>query len=94
MWGEGDEMQDLNISVTVRFCQEDVDWLDGQVEKVGVNKTDRSEQIRLCVLQRRISLLSYEDRRKLARKFGVKLGGDRGLALDGGEAAGQQDGGR
>jgi len=56
------------IQVSIRLPQEIVDWVDDQVRDYG-RKTDRTEQIRICIEHRRIALLPREKREKLFVKL-------------------------
>ncbi len=52
------------IKISIRLPEEDVAWLDDQVENAG-RKTDRTEQVHVAIVQRRISLLPPDERKRL-----------------------------
>lgn len=58
--------------LAVRVPQADIEWLDEQVKAAGgPRKSSRSAQVRLALLQRRISLLPDHQRAAVMRKLGV-----------------------
>lgn len=67
------------VQVSIRLPQELVDWIDAQVRGYG-RKTDRTEQVRICIEHRRISKLPRIQREKLFAKLdaAATLGGDDG----------------
>ena len=60
------------IRVCIRLPVEDIEFLDQEVAKVGEQKTDRTEQLHLCILTRRISLMPKWKQEKLAKRLDVK----------------------
>ena len=83
------------IRVCIRLPVEDIEFLDQEVAKVGEQKTDRTEQLHLCILTRRISLMPKWKQEKLAKRLelassrdyaeaSVKTGPAEELPLDGG----------
>lgn len=62
------------VRVTARLPKDDVEFLDEQVQEIGPNKTDRTEQLHVCIVQRRITLLPKWKREQLYKKLGVEVG--------------------
>lgn len=63
------------VQISARLPEEDVAFLDAEVQRIGSKKTDRTEQLHLCITQRRIALMPKWKREKLYEKLGVSLGG-------------------
>jgi len=64
------------IKKSIRFDPGDLQWLENEVARIGPGRTSLSDQVRVCVVQRRISLLPPEQRELVYSKLGVQLGGE------------------
>ena len=88
------------VKVGLRLSQENVEWLDEQVQKIGERKTNRTAEIEKCIVQRRISLLPKWQQDKIARQVAGETngcgdvsagggGGGRGLGAAGDDGGGE-----
>lgn len=60
------------IKVCVTLSQDAVDWLDQQVADKPGELTNRSKELEIAVMQRRLSKMTKEEREKLRK--GVERG--------------------
>ena len=75
--------EENRVKVSIRLPAEDVEFIDAEVARIGDQKTDRTEQLHLCILTRRIALMPKWKRDKLAARLDVKPQSDE-LPLEGG----------
>ncbi len=63
-------MGKTKISVTLPY--EDVEWLEAEIERIGKRKTNKSEQVHIAIVQRRLSKMPKWQREEIYGKLGIK----------------------
>lgn len=58
---------DNKIKIGISLSRASLEWIDGEVERVGLDRTNRSAQIETCIVHRRLSMMPKAEREKIAK---------------------------